>query len=48
MSQELWTAVDQYISDLMVPSDAALEEALRSTAEAGMPAIAVSPTLHLY
>jgi predicted O-methyltransferase YrrM len=28
----------------MVPSDAALEEALRSTAEAGMPAIAVSPT----
>jgi predicted O-methyltransferase YrrM len=27
----------------MVPSDAALEDALRDTAEAGMPAIAVSP-----
>jgi predicted O-methyltransferase YrrM len=43
MNQELWTAVDRYIADLMVPSDAALEDALRDTAEAGMPAIAVSP-----
>lgn len=44
MSQELWTAVDRYISDLMVPSDAALEDALQATHAAGMPAIAVSPT----
>jgi predicted O-methyltransferase YrrM len=43
MNQELWTAVDDYIAGLMVPSDEALEEALRATAEAGMPAIAVSP-----
>jgi len=43
MSQELWTAVDQYIADLLVPSDAALDETLRATAEAGMPAISVSP-----
>jgi predicted O-methyltransferase YrrM len=43
MNQELWTAVDRYIADLMVPSEAALEDALRDTAEAGMPAIAVSP-----
>jgi predicted O-methyltransferase YrrM len=43
MSHELWSAVDQYIADLMVPSDPALENALQSSAEAGMPAIAVSP-----
>jgi predicted O-methyltransferase YrrM len=44
MSQELWTAVDDYVADLLVPSDAALEGALRASAEAGMPAIAVSAT----
>jgi len=44
MSQQLWTAVDAYISDLLVPADAALEGALQASAEAGMPAIAVSPT----
>jgi predicted O-methyltransferase YrrM len=43
MSQELWTAVDCYITDLLVPSDAVLDLALESSAEAGMPAIAVSP-----
>jgi predicted O-methyltransferase YrrM len=43
MSQELWTAVDHYIAEMMVPSDAALDAALQSSAEAGMPAIAVSP-----
>jgi len=43
MSQELWTAVDRYISDLLVPVDAALEAALQTSADAGMPAIAVSP-----
>jgi len=43
MSQELWTAVDRYITDLLVPPDEALEKALRATADAGMPAIAVSP-----
>jgi predicted O-methyltransferase YrrM len=43
MSQELWTAVDRYIADLLVPPDEALEKALRATADAGMPAIAVSP-----
>jgi predicted O-methyltransferase YrrM len=42
MSQELWTAVDRYITDLLVPSDAVLEEALQASADAGMPAIAVS------
>jgi predicted O-methyltransferase YrrM len=43
MSQELWTAVDRYITDLLVPPDAILEAALRASADAGMPAIAVSP-----
>ena len=43
MSQELWTVVDRYITDLLVPADAALEAALLDSAEAGMPAIAVSP-----
>jgi predicted O-methyltransferase YrrM len=43
MSQELWTAVDRYITDLLVPADAALEAALQASADAGMPAIAVSP-----
>jgi predicted O-methyltransferase YrrM len=43
MSQETWTAVDRYISELMVPADAALEDALRATEAAGMPAISVSP-----
>jgi predicted O-methyltransferase YrrM len=43
MSQELWTAVDRYITDLLVPANAALEAALQASADAGMPAIAVSP-----
>jgi predicted O-methyltransferase YrrM len=40
---ELWTAVDRYITDLLVPADTALEAALQASADAGMPAIAVSP-----
>ena len=43
MTQELWTEVDRYISDLLAPPDAALEAALQASADAGMPAIAVSP-----
>jgi predicted O-methyltransferase YrrM len=44
MSRELWTAVDRYIDDLLVPPDTALDATLHATAEAGMPAIAVSPS----
>jgi predicted O-methyltransferase YrrM len=51
MTQELWTAVDQYISGLLVPSDPALDGALESSAAAGLPAINVAPNqgklLHL-
>ena len=43
MTMELWTAVDRYITDLLVPADTALDAALQASADAGMPAIAVSP-----
>ncbi len=42
MSQPLWDAVDAYISDRLAPQDEALEDALRESAAAGLPAIAVS------
>jgi predicted O-methyltransferase YrrM len=45
MTQELWTAVDRYITDLLAPSDPALDAALEASAAAGLPPIAVSPTL---
>lgn len=49
--KQQWTAVDRYITDLLVPSDAALESALRASREAGLPEINVSPNqgklLHL-
>jgi predicted O-methyltransferase YrrM len=51
MTQELWTAVDHYITDLLVPPDVALEAAQRASVAAGLPAIAVAPNqgklLHL-
>ena len=40
---ELWTAVDRYITDMLVGQDAALEAALEASAAAGLPPIAVSP-----
>jgi predicted O-methyltransferase YrrM len=43
MSQERWTEVDRYITEKLLPSDPALDAALRSTAEAGLPPINVSP-----
>jgi len=42
VSQENWTAVDEYVSGLLAPHDKALEAALRSSEEAGLPAIQVS------
>jgi predicted O-methyltransferase YrrM len=51
MSNELWTAVDTYIAQNLIPSDPALEETLKANAEAGLPSIDVSPAegkfLHL-
>jgi predicted O-methyltransferase YrrM len=51
MTQELWTAVDQYINGLLAPNDPALNAALEASAAAGLPSIQVSPSqgklLHL-
>jgi predicted O-methyltransferase YrrM len=51
MTQKIWTAVDEYMNQLLVPPDAALEESVRSSEAAGLPPIQVSPTqgklLHL-
>lgn len=43
MTHEQWSAVDRYIADHLLPQDAALEGALRASAEAGLPNINVSP-----
>jgi predicted O-methyltransferase YrrM len=43
MNQETWTAVDQYINDVLFPTDPVLEAVLRSSTEAGLPSIQVSP-----
>ncbi len=51
MTPETWTAVDRYAAELLVPSDPALDAALRASEAAGLPSIQVSPTqgklLHL-
>jgi predicted O-methyltransferase YrrM len=43
MTEERWTDVDRYLTDLLVPPDPALEAALAASAEAGLPAINVAP-----
>jgi len=43
MTQERWTAVDEYIGGLLLPPDPALDAALRDSAAAGLPPINVSP-----
>ncbi|WP_134684850.1 O-methyltransferase [Brevibacillus migulae] len=49
--KQRWTEVDQYITDMLVPVDPALDAALKANAEAGLPAIDVAPNqgklLHL-
>jgi predicted O-methyltransferase YrrM len=51
MSKQLWTAVDQYISTNLIPSDPTLEAALQSNIDAKLPTIDVAPNqgkfLHL-
>lgn len=51
MTQELWTAVDAYIKEKMIPADAVLAAAQQNGIDAGLPPIAVSPVqgkmLHL-
>jgi predicted O-methyltransferase YrrM len=51
MTQQLWTSVDQYYSDVLVKQDQALDAALRDSDAAGLPPINVTPNqgkfLHL-
>jgi predicted O-methyltransferase YrrM len=51
MSQELWTAVDRYIVETLIPRDPLLDQALQANAAAGLPTIDVAPNqgklLHL-
>jgi predicted O-methyltransferase YrrM len=51
VNQDQWTAVDDYFSRTLVPSDSVLDATLRSSAEAGLPSINVAPNqgklLHL-
>jgi predicted O-methyltransferase YrrM len=42
-SRPEWVAVEQYLSDAVVHQEAALRRAVQSAAEAGMPAIEVTP-----
>ncbi|XID74269.1 O-methyltransferase [Alkanindiges sp. WGS2144] len=37
MSQDNWTAVDEYLEDLFMPADPSLEHALQATADCGLP-----------
>lgn len=43
MNQDTWNAVDDYLTGTLVKQDAVLEEALRASEAAGLPAISVSP-----
>jgi predicted O-methyltransferase YrrM len=42
MTQEIWTAVDNYFDGLLIPQDSALDDALAACAAANLPAIQVS------
>jgi predicted O-methyltransferase YrrM len=42
VTQEQWTAVDRYFTDLLVPNEPALEQALRNNTAWGLPAHDVS------
>ena len=43
MTQEQWTRVDEYVTNLLLPSDAVLDAALAASNAAGLPAINVAP-----
>ncbi|MEH2055278.1 MAG: O-methyltransferase [Nostoc sp.] len=43
MTQEQWSVVDRYFTDLLVPSDPVLDAALDTSAAAGLPPQNVSP-----
>jgi predicted O-methyltransferase YrrM len=45
MTQELWSAVDDYIVEHLIEADPVLDAALDGSAAAGLPSIAVTPNL---
>jgi|SRR5215471_8355439 len=51
MGADTWSAVDRYVTDLLVPPDPALDAAVEATEAAGIPQMQVSPSegklLHL-
>lgn len=44
VTQQQWTAVDEYITEMLVPSDPILDAVLQSSEAAGLPPHNVSPT----
>jgi len=44
MAEDLWCAVDDYIAQTLVKTDAVLDAALAKSQAAGLPAINVSPS----
>jgi predicted O-methyltransferase YrrM len=43
MTQAVWKEVDEYLGDLLVPEDSALDAAVAANMAAGLPPISVSP-----
>jgi predicted O-methyltransferase YrrM len=43
MTQQQWTAVDRYLTEMLLAPDPVLDSVLRASDEAGLPAINVSP-----
>ena len=43
MIDQQWTAVDRYITEMLVPSDPVLDAALKASADGELPSIQVSP-----
>lgn len=43
MTQDLWTAIDAYIGEHLLPPDAVLEAAMAASDAAGLPPIAITP-----
>ena len=43
MSWEVWNRVDEFVGETLLDSDPVLEAALKASADAGLPPIAVSP-----
>lgn len=44
MTQDQWTAVDEYITGLLMPEDAVMDQVLEACAASGLPEIQVSPS----